>query len=185
MRRLLTVAAIPLCAIALSSCELLGLGGARDDMPAPAVPEEQPPEVEQVREAVSSLLEGESHPSSDEIFSTLEDAGYEPDRLEATIDASPLENEVPSKVFAVRTDQGCIVGEIRAGDLTLLMQRSVESVEVCLFGDVDRPEGVEAPEGDPRTDGEDGGAGHLPDESIETSEEPPPGGDGGGGLGGN
>lgn len=152
--------------LALSGCGLL--------MSTPNDPEASTsatPEPGIVDEVVADLepLTGdpESIPTSEEFFDTMLDAGYEPEALEVTIDSSPLGNEVPSKMFGVKTDEGCVVGEIRGGFAKASLMRPSESTDACLFGEVERPEGVDAPEGEARGDEDaDNGEGHIPGEDI-------------------
>ncbi|MFE2656630.1 MULTISPECIES: DUF6993 domain-containing protein [unclassified Brevibacterium] len=171
---LLGVAALT---IALSGCSLLGLDDNAE--PAPATTSAKPEaEVDKVIKAVEPLTgDSESVPSTKKFFDTMIDAGYKPEQLEATLDESPLGNEVPSKVFGVKTEKGCVVGEIRAGKATAELMPPSESTGACLLGKVDRPEGVEAPKGEMRDeDGDDNGAGHLPGENItgDDAETPSP-----------
>src|SRR5699024_12364500 len=99
--------------------------------------------------------------------STMLDAGYDPEQLEATIDESPLGNDVPSKMFGVRTDEGCVIGEIRSGKATAELMQPTESTGSCLFGEVERPKGVEAPKGEKREEaGDANGAGQPPGANI-------------------
>lgn len=154
-------------AVTLSGCALIGI----DDTTAPAPAESTAPpvaEVDKVLEVLAPLTgDSETVPTTQQFFDTMIGAGYQPDQLEATLDASPLGNEVPSKMFGVKTENGCVVGEIRSGKATAELMPPSESTGACLFGDVDRPEGVAAPEGELRdSDGASNGAGHLPGENI-------------------
>ena len=166
--RLVPVLGAAALTLALSGCSLLGFG-ADDSQPQPKQTQAKPvAEVDKVLKALKPLTgDKESVPSTKKFFSTMLDAGYEPEQLEATIDESPLGNEVPSKMFGVKTDNGCVVGEIRAGKASADLVEPTESTGSCLFGDVERPKGVKAPKGEKRDeDGDSNGAGHLPGEDI-------------------
>nr|WP_272902315.1 hypothetical protein [Brevibacterium daeguense] len=151
-------------------------------------PAEEPAVVDEVLSALEPLTQQESLPTTDELFTTLIDAGYEAAALETTIDESPLGNEVPAKMFGVRVEEGCVVGEIRAGDATAELMPPGESTGSCLMGRVERPEGAPEPSGESRDeDGSDNGAGHIPGEDINRPrtqspepEEPDDGSAGGG-----
>lgn len=164
------VPALGVCTLtlALSGCSLLGFGG-DDTEPAPANTQAKPvAEVDKVIKALDPLTgDKDSVPSTKKFFTTMLDAGYEADQLEATIDESPLGNDVPSKMFGVKTEKGCVVGEIRSGKATAELMPPTESTGSCLFGEVERPEGADAPKGEKRDeDGDSNGAGHLPGEDI-------------------
>lgn len=164
------VPALGVCTLtlALSGCSLLGFGG-DDTEPAPAKTQAKPvAEVDKVIKALDPLTgDKDSVPSTKKFFTTMLDAGYEADQLEATIDESPLGNDVPSKMFGVKTEKGCVVGEIRSGKATAELMPPTESTGSCLFGEVERPEGAKAPKGEKRDeDGDSNGAGHLPGEDI-------------------
>lgn len=181
--RLVPVLGAAALTLALSGCSLLGFG-ADDSQPQPKQTHAKPvAEVDKVLAALKPLTgDKESVPSTKKFFTTMLDAGYEPEQLEATIDESPLGNEVPSKMFGVKTDKGCVVGEIRKGKATADLVQPTESTGSCLFGEVERPEGVTAPKGEKRDeDGDSNGAGHLPGEDINgedgETESPPPSGD--------
>lgn len=166
--RVVPLLGIGVLTIALSGCSLLGFGG-DDSEPAPAPTSAKPvAEVDKVVKALEPLTGNEeSVPSTKKLFSTLMDAGYDADQLEATLDSSPLGNDVPSKMFGVKTAKGCVVGEIRKGKATAELMQPTESTGACLIGDVDRPKGVKAPKGEKREkDGDSNGAGHLPGEDI-------------------
>ncbi|WP_309131602.1 DUF6993 domain-containing protein [Brevibacterium sp.] len=178
--RLIPLSGLAALTIALSGCSLLGFDSA-DNAPEPTQPEQtQEAEVDKVLEAVKPLTgDKDSTVSTKKFFDTMIDAGYDPKQLEATIDESPLGNDVPSKMFGVKTDRGCVVGEIRGGKATAELMKPTESTGACLFGDVDRPEGVKAPTGEKRTkDGDDNGEGHLPGEDIHGETESPSATDG-------
>lgn len=166
--RLVPVLGAAALTLALSGCSLFGFG-ADDSQPQPKQTQAKPvAEVDKVLKALKPLTgDKESVPSTKKFFSTMLDAGYEPEQLEATIDESPLGNEVPSKMFGVKTDKGCVVGEIRKGKATADLVEPTESTGSCLFGEVERPEGVKAPKGEKRDeDGDSNGAGHMPGEDI-------------------
>ncbi|RBP66461.1 hypothetical protein DFO66_103411 [Brevibacterium sanguinis] len=180
--RLIHLPGLAALTIALSGCSLLGFGA--DDVPEPVrTPQPQQAEVDKVIAALEPLTGDEkAEVTTEEFFDTMIDAGYEPEQLEATLDASPLGNEVPAKMFGVRTDKGCVIGEIRKGKASAELMKPTESTGSCLFGDVDRPEGVEAPKGEERSkDGDDNGAGHLPGEDINGRTESPAPTEGGSG----
>ncbi|QZE27011.1 hypothetical protein K4X33_08170 [Brevibacterium casei] len=165
--RLVPLLGVAALSLALSGCSLLGLDD--DAAQTPKKSQEKPAaEVDKVLKAVEPLTgDEEKIPSTKEFFDTMIDAGYKPDQLEATLDASPLGNEVPSKVFGVKTKKGCVIGEIRKGIATAELMPPTESTGACLLGAVDRPEGVDAPKGEQRDqDGDDNGAGHMPGENI-------------------
>lgn len=181
--RLVPVLGAAALTLALSGCSLLGFGS-DDPQPQPKQTQAKPvAEVDKVLKALKPLTgDKESVPSTKKFFTTMLDAGYEPEQLEATIDESPLGNEVPSKMFGVKTDKGCVVGEIRAGKASADLVQPTESTGSCLFGEVERPKGVKAPKGEKRDeDGDSNGAGHLPGEDINgkdgETESPAPSGD--------
>lgn len=171
--RVVTVLSAAALTLALSGCSLLGFG--EDADPAPkSTPKKPVAEVDKVIKALEPLTgKKDSVPSTKKFFTTMLDAGYKADQLEATIDESPLGNEVPSKMFGVKTDKGCVVGEIRKGKATAELLPPTESTGSCLFGEVDRPKGVKAPKGEKRDeDGDSNGAGHLPGEDINGKDGP-------------
>lgn len=181
--RLVPVLGAAALTLALSGCSLLGFAS-DDPQPQPKQTQAKPvAEVDKVLKALKPLTgDKESVPSTKKFFTTMLDAGYEPEQLEATIDESPLGNEVPAKMFGVKTDKGCVVGEIRAGKASADLVQPTESTGSCLFGEVERPKGVKAPKGDKRDeDGDSNGAGHLPGEDINgkdsETESPAPSGD--------
>ena len=172
--RLVPVLGAAALTLALSGCSLLGIG-AEEPAPEPTKTQAtQVAEVDKVLKAVKPITgDKDSVPSTKKFFSTMLDAGYEPEQLEATIDESPLGNAVPSKMFGVRTDEGCVIGEIRSGKASAELMQPTESTGSCLFGEVERPKGVKAPKGEKRDeDGDSNGAGHLPGENINGEDEP-------------
>nr|WP_167951360.1 hypothetical protein [Brevibacterium marinum] len=173
--RLVPLLSLGVLTLALSGCSLLGIGGDDSQSVPDRTPTEQVAEVDKVVKALEPLTGKEdSVPSTKKFFNTMIDAGYEPEQLEATIDDSPLGNDVPAKMFGVKTDKGCVIGEIRKGKATAELMQPTESTGSCLFGEVERPKGVKAPAGDKRDeDGEGNGAGHLPGEDINGKDGPP------------
>ena len=172
--RLVPVLGAAALTLALSGCSLLGFG-ADDSQPEPKKTHSTPvAEVDKVLKAVKPITgDKDSVPSTKKFFTTMIDAGYDAEQLEATIDQSPLGNDVPSKMFGVKTDKGCVVGEIRSGKATAELVEPTESTGSCLFGEVDRPKGVKAPKGEKRDeDGDSNGKGHLPGESINGEDGP-------------
>ncbi|UVI37663.1 DUF6993 domain-containing protein [Brevibacterium spongiae] len=172
--RLVPVLSAAALTLALSGCSLLGFGS-DDSQPEPKKTQATPvAEVDKVLKALKPITgDKESVPSSKKFFTTMLDAGYDKDQLEATLDASPLGNEVPSKMFGVKTDKGCVIGEIRSGKATAELVQPTESTGSCLFGEVDRPKGVKAPKGEKRDDdGDSNGKGHLPGEDINGADGP-------------
>ncbi|PCC49842.1 DUF6993 domain-containing protein [Brevibacterium aurantiacum] len=172
--RLVPLLGLGALTLALSGCSLLGLGG-DDSSPTPArTPAKPVAEVDKVVSALKPLTGNEDTvPSTKKFFTTMIDAGYDPEQLEATIDDSPLGNDVPSKMFGVKTDKGCVIGEIRKGTATAELMPPTESTGACLFGEVERPKGVKAPTGDKREkDGDSNGAGHMPGEDINGTDGP-------------
>lgn len=169
----------------LSGCGLWG-GDEASQVPAPT-PTEQSDDVDKAIESLQSLAGEEGLPKSKRLFDTLVDAGYKAEALEATMDASPLGNEVPAKIFGIKLKEGCVVGEIRDKKVTARLQREVVSTGTCLLGDIDRPEGVDAPKGEAyEEDAKDNGEGHRPDEDINApmpGESGAPGDSGNGGSG--
>lgn len=162
---LLTASVTAIATLLLSGCGFFSTDP-ETQQPAPA-PTEQSDDVDTVIEALQPLASEDSLPDSASLFEALEGAGYDPETLEATADESPLGNEVPAKVFGVRLEESCVIGEIRGADVSARIERQTESTGTCLLGEVDRPEGVDAPEGDPVEDGaDDNGEGHMPDEDI-------------------
>lgn len=171
--RLVPVLGAAALTLALSGCSLLGFGS-DDAKPEPKTTHAAPvAEVDKVLKALKPITgDKDSVPSTKKFFTTMLDAGYEPDQLEATLDASPLGNDVPSKMFGVKTDKGCVVGEIRSGKATAELVEPTESTGSCLFGEVDRPKGVKAPKGEKRDEeGDSNGKGHLPGEDINGKDE--------------
>lgn len=152
-----------LAAALLSGCSLFG---------SPSDPSGEPEgkqtaEVEKVLKAIEPLTKKDGVPTSPETFDALEAGGYKSENIAATLDKSPLGHDVPSKVFAVKTKKGCIIGEIRDGGATAALYPKLKSNADCLMGDVDRPKGVKAPAGEKRSDSDDdNGAGHLPGEDM-------------------
>ena len=172
--RLVPLLSLGVLTISLSGCSLLGIGG-EDAQPTPdRTPAKPVAEVDKVVAALKPLTGDEDKvPSTKKFFKTMIDAGYEPKQLEATIDDSPLGNDVPSKMFGVKTDKGCVIGEIRKGKATAELMPPTESTGSCLFGEVERPKGVKAPAGDKREkDGDSNGAGHMPGEDINGKDGP-------------
>lgn len=172
--RLVPVLGAAALTLALSGCSLLGFG-TEEPAPEPKKTQATPvAEVDKVLKALKPITgDKDSVPSTKKFFSTMLDAGYDPEQLEATIDESPLGNDVPSKMFGVRTDEGCVIGEIRSGKATAELMQPTESTGSCLFGEVERPKGVEAPKGEKRDeDGDSNGAGHLPGENINGEDDP-------------
>ncbi len=173
----------PRSAVPVLLLSALGLSGCSLFTQEPADPSggeavEEPAVVDEVVAALEPLTGQESLPSSQEVFDTLIEAGYDPEGIETTLDESPLGNEVPAKMFGVRVEEGCVVGEIRGDSATARLMPPSESVDTCLYGAVDRPEGVDDPDGEKRSEsGEDNGAGHIPGDDInrpreEASEDP-------------
>ncbi|WP_240372141.1 DUF6993 domain-containing protein [Brevibacterium zhoupengii] len=172
--RLVPLLGLGALTLALSGCSLLGLGG-DDSSPTPArTPAKPVAEVDKVVAALKPLTGNEDKvPSTKKFFTTMIDAGYDPEQLEATIDDSPLGNDVPSKMFGVKTDKGCVIGEIRKGKATAELMPPTDSTGACLLGEVERPKGVKAPTGDKREkDGDSNGAGHMPGEDINGKDGP-------------
>lgn len=151
--------------IALSGCGLFM------NEPASAPPQKQTKEKEalvtKVLKDVKPLTEIDGVPSSEQFFEHMLEAGYKPKDLEATIDRSPLDHDVPSKMFGVKIKEGCVIGEVRQGSVSGSLVEPNESTKSCLYGDVDRPKGIEPPEGDERSDNDkDNGVGHLPGDDL-------------------
>lgn len=141
--------------------------------------------VDEVVAALEPVLHQDDAPFPDSarLFEVLTDAGYPAEDLEASLDESPLGHEVPSKMFGVKTDRGCVVGEVRDGEATAELVPESESNGSCLLGEVDRPEGVEAPTGEERAEGaDDNGKGHLPHEDINGDPAEPESADSGAGA---
>lgn len=167
LRRMLAAGTLTGSAVLLSACSLLNPQAAEPE-PNPVQTKEVPAVVDEVVAALKPLEGREDVPSTEEFFDTMTEAGYEPEQLEATIDASPLGNDVPSKMFGVKVDDGCVVGEIRKGKIHAELMKPTESTGTCLLGYVERPEGVPEPEGDLRDeDSDDNGEGHLPGEGMD------------------
>lgn len=132
------------------------------------VESEEPAIVDDITAVLAPLVDDEGTlPTSESLFDTLMDAGYDADQLEATQDDTPLDTGVSSKMFAVLLDEGCVVGEIREGDIFARLMPPSESTGTCLYGAIDRPEDAPEPSGEPREDGAgDNGAGHIPGEDF-------------------
>lgn len=137
------------------------------------VESEEPAIVDDITAALAPLVEEEGAlPTSESLFGTLMDAGYEADQLEATQDDTPLDTGVSSKMFAVLLDEGCVVGEIREGDIFARLMPPSESTGTCLYGAIDRPEEAPEPSGEPREEGAgDNGSGHIPGEDFSGESE--------------
>src|SRR5699024_5616698 len=172
--RLVPVLGAAALTLALSGCSLLGFG---TEEPAPEPKKTQATQVAEVDKVLTALTpitgDKDSVPSRTKSASTRRAAGHGSEQREATIDGSPPGNDVPSKMFGVRTDEGCVIGEIRSGKATAELMQPTESTGSCLFGEVERPKGVEAPKGEKRDeDGDSNGAGHLPGENINGEDDP-------------
>ena len=150
---------------ALSGCGLF----MKESTPGP--PKKQTKEKEavvtKVLKDVQPLTEIDGVPTSKQFFEQMLDTGYKPEDLEATIDRSPLDHDVPSKMFGIKVKEGCVIGEVRQGSVSGSLVEPNESNKSCLYGNVDRPEGVEAPKGEERADADkDNGVGHLPGDDM-------------------
>jgi uncharacterized membrane protein YgcG len=163
------LAVVSTSALLLTGCSLFE----REPNEPEVVESEEPAVVDEVAALLEPLLgDEESLPTSQEVFETLMDAGYSEDQLEATQDATPLDTGVSSKMFAVLVDEGCVVGEIREGEVMARLMPPSESTGTCLYGNVERPEGAPEPSGEPRDeDGDDNGAGHIPGEDFSRQDE--------------
>ena len=163
------LAVVSTSALLLTGCSLIE----REPNEPEVVESEEPAIVDEVAALMEPLLgDEESLPSSEEVFETLMDAGYSEDQLEATQDVTPLDTGVTSKMFAVHVDDGCVVGEIREGEVMARLMPPSESTGTCLYGNVERPEGAPEPSGEPRDeDGDDNGAGHIPGEDFSRQDE--------------
>ncbi|SMY12789.1 DUF6993 domain-containing protein [Brevibacterium jeotgali] len=144
------------------------------------VESEEPAIVDDVTAVLAPLVDEEGAlPTSASLFDTLMEAGYDADQLEATQDDTPLATGVSSKMFAVLLDEGCVVGEIREGDIFASLMPPSESTGTCLYGAIDRPEDAPEPSGEPREEGAgDNGAGHIPGEDFSGESEDDDSGDG-------
>lgn len=152
-----------LAALVLSGCGLFGSASEPEGGPAG----KQTAEVEKVLKVIEPLTQKDGIPTSEETLKVLQDGGYKPENIAATLDKSPLDHDVPSKVFAVKVKKGCVIGEIRNGGATAALYPPLKSNDDCLIGEVDRPKGVKMPAGEQREEGsEDNGAGHLPGEDM-------------------
>lgn len=152
-----------LAALVLSGCGLFGSASEPKGEPAG----KQTAEVEKVLKVIEPLTHKDGIPTSEETLKALQDGGYKPENIAATLDKSPLDHDVPSKVFAVKVKKGCVIGEIRNGGATAALYPPLKSNDDCLIGEVDRPKGVKMPAGEQREEGsEDNGAGHLPGEDM-------------------
>jgi uncharacterized membrane protein YgcG len=159
------LAVVSTSALLLTGCSLFE----REPNEPEVVESEEPAVVDEVAALLEPLLgDEESLPTSQEVFETLMDAGYSEDQLEATQDATPLDTGVSSKMFAVLVDEGCVVGEIREGEVMARLMPPSESTGTCLYGNVERPEGAPEPSGEPR---DDNGAGHIPGEDFSRQDE--------------
>lgn len=160
-----TAAALSVSAslLMLSGCDFFGPKGTTPDTQT----KQRPAAVDKVTAALKPLADKGTKPSSKDFFDTMTKAGYKAKALEATLDTSPLDHDVPSKVFGVRVKGGCVVGEIRDGKVSADLMPPVKSDGSCLLGDVDRPKGVAAPKGEKRKKGDrDNGKGHLPGDDL-------------------
>ena len=168
-RVLRRLAAVSASALLLTGCSLFE----REPSEPTVVESEEPAVVDEVAALMEPLLgDEESLPSSEDVFEALLDAGYSEDQIEATQDSTPLDTGVSSKMFGVLVDEGCVVGEIREGEVMARLMPPSESTCTCLFGAVDRPEGAPEPSGEPRSDDDDdNGAGHIPGEDFSRQDE--------------
>ncbi len=151
-------------ALLLTGCSVFE----REPAEPQVVESEEPAIVDDITTVLAPLVEEEGAlPTSESLFETLMEAGYDADQLEATQDDTPLDTGVSSKMFAVLLDEGCVVGEIREGDVFARLMPPSESTGTCLYGAVDRPQDAPEPSGEPREEGAgDNGAGHIPGEDF-------------------
>lgn len=164
-QRFVTVCVGMATVIALSGCSLFM------NKPTSAPPQKQTKEKEavvtKVLKDVEPLTKVDGVPSSKQFFERMLEAGYKPENLEATIDRSPLDHDVPSKMFGVKIKEGCVIGEVRQGSVSGSLVEPNASNKSCLYGTVDRPEGVKPPKGEKRSDSDkDNGVGHLPGDDL-------------------
>lgn len=152
--------------LALSGCGFFGPKG--NTPPVNSTETKQvPAAVDKVKSALKELADKGTLPSSQQFFDTMVKAGYPAKSLEATIDKSPLDHDVPSKMFGVKVKEGCVVGEIRDGAVSANLVPPLSSDGSCLMGDVERPKGVATPKGEQRKEGDkDNGVGHLPGDDL-------------------
>lgn len=151
-------------ALLVSGCSVFE----RETAEPTVVQSEEPAIVDDITAVLDPLVsEDDGLPTSESVFETLMEAGYDADQLEATQDTTPLDTGVSSKMFAVLLEEGCVVGEIRGGDIFARLMPPSESTGTCLYGDVERPEGAPEPSGEPQEEGaRDNGAGHIPGEDF-------------------
>lgn len=162
-RGAVVISSSSLAALVLSGCGLFGSASEPEGGPAG----KQTAEVEKVLKVIEPLTQKDGIPTSEETLAVLQDGGYKPENIAATLDESPLGHDVPSKVFAVKVKKGCVIGEIRNGGATAALYPPLKSNKDCLLGEVDRPKGVKMPAGETREEGsDDNGAGHLPGEDM-------------------
>lgn len=162
-RGAVVISSSSLAALVLSGCGLFGSASEPEGGPAG----KQTAEVEKVLKVIEPLTQKDGIPTSEETLAVLQDGGYKPENIAATLDESPLGHDVPSKVFAVKVKKGCVIGEIRNGGATAALYPPLKSNKDCLLGEVDRPKGVKMPAGEKREEGsDDNGAGHLPGEDM-------------------
>ncbi len=162
-RGAVVISSSSLAALVLSGCGLFGSASEPEGGPAG----KQTAEVEKVLKVIEPLTQKDGIPTSEETLAVLQDGGYKPENIAATLDESPLGHDVPSKVFAVKVKKGCVIGEIRNGGATAALYPPLKSNKDCLLGEVVRPKGVKMPAGEKREEGsDDNGAGHLPGEDM-------------------
>ena len=156
-------------ALLLTGCSVFE----REPAEPTVVESEEPAIVDDITAVLAPLVDEEgSLPTSESLFDTLMEAGYDADQLEATQDDTPLDTGISSKMFAVLLDEGCVVGEIREGDIFAGLMPPSESTGTCLYGAIDRPEDASEPSGEPREEGAgDNGAGHIPGEDFSGESE--------------
>ena len=82
----------------------------------------------------NKLLAVNSNPSTTAIVENLLNSGFEKSKLEVTADkTSQLHRPADSIEFAVRTSNGCLIGQFHAGLYTSMVAPMVNG-EVCLIG---------------------------------------------------
>lgn len=140
----------------LSGCTLFGPAGHTPEEASTHTKPSVPKEVREVLAVVKPLAAKHDKPTSKAFFTSMIKAGYDKSALEATLDKTPLDTGVPAKVFGVRVDDGCVVGEIRGGKATAQLADPTKSTGACLLGRVQRPSGVSEPTGKPRPDDQKG-----------------------------
>ncbi len=136
MRRSAAVALLASALVAsglLTGCTATGItepdgGGAAETPGADAASD---PELESFREAIA----GHSPADPDALVAAVESAGFAREAIERTREVDSLGAPVTFLQVAVRTDAGCIVGEVGDGDARAVRAAALGGGR-CLVGEI-------------------------------------------------